>query len=503
MNGAMKLSRVDMNALVTLPNPKLRNYLHLQELGQPDEYRTPFYDGKPVSEVVGEWHDYCSKKLRSDYPKLVGLIQFEDDMFSKVGPLSIQQPLKERMDDIEDYYTGVQLPSVPLRADAISAVSELFKSSGGMMRMTSEKTAIELMKKSTNSGTPYFTKRREALKLSKGFRITPSAQVINGREYSLSAVLGWRGQEGGPSARDVKQRVLWMFPMCVNIKEAQVYNPLIKRGQNGVVPGWISNEYVDGMITHLLMDKEDHQLVIATDFTGYDQHFNHDMQNAAQMVLKNTFTDCWEWLETIYPIKYDIPLLIQWGKITTGKHGMASGSGGTNADETLAHMVLQHEVALNHKKRLSQGSMCLGDDGVISYPGIKLDDVIEAYTSHGLVMNPDKQSISPSECVYLRRWHSKLWLVNGVCAGVYATCRALGRLCEQERYYEGWSKEMVALRQISILENVKYHPLREDFVEYCMRGDKYRLGIDIPGFLDNIAHIAKEANEKLQSFMSY
>ena len=165
-------------------------------------------------------------------------------------------------------------------------------------------------------------------------------------------------------------------------------------------------------------------------------------------------------------------MILTWDRVITGAHGMGSGSGGTNADETIVHRMLQHEAALNAGEQLNLSSQCLGDDGVLTYPGCTVEDVIRSYTAHGLEMNPDKQYASTQDCTYLRRWHHTSYRVNGVCVGVYSTNRALGRLAEQERFYDPrkWSKEMVALRQLSIIENCKWHPLFEKFVDFCMKG---------------------------------
>ena len=211
------------------------------------------------------------------------------------------------------------------------------------------------------------------------------------------------------------------------------------------------------------------------------------------------------WLREVFPIKYHIPLAYQWGHVRVGAHGMGSGSGGTNADETLAHRCLQHEAAISHKQALNPHSQCLGDDGILTYPGCSVDDVVSAYSKHGLEMNLDKQYASKQDCTYLRRWHHARYRVSGTCVGVYSTCRALGRLAEQERYYdpEVWGPKMVALRQLSILENVKYHPLKTEFVTYCMKGDKFRLGLDIPGFLDNIEREARKAIDYMPDFLGY
>jgi hypothetical protein len=288
-----------------------------------------------------------------------------------------------------------------------------------------------------------------------------------------------------------------------------VYQPFIETAQRyGLVPAWISNESVDERVTRLFDSKSDNDLVVCTDFSKFDQHFNQDCQDAAWDILAELLSSRdanRNWLHGVFPIKYMIPLAYDWGKVRFGKHGMGSGSGGTNCDETLTHRALQYEAAQNAGEELNPNSQCLGDDGMLTYPGITVEDVVRSYTSHGLEMNPDKQYASTHDCVYLRRWHHKDYRVNGVCVGVYSTCRALGRLRYLERWQDPryWDAKGVALRQLSILENVKYHPLKEQFVQFCLKRDKYRLGIDIPGFLDNIQSVATKAIAKGQQLGNY
>jgi hypothetical protein len=339
--------------------------------------------------------------------------------------------------------------------------------------------------------------------------VIETIQVLGGDYWKACAILGWRGQEGGPKPEDVKQRVVWMFPFGVNIKELQVYQPMIEAAQrNNLVPAWVSMDAVDERVTRLFDTKSPNDLIICTDFSKFDQHFNADMQDAAKSILQGIFTNDSEftkWIKDVFPVKYNIPLAYDWNKIRYGSHGMASGSGGTNADETLTHRALQYEAAMRHQKILNPNSMCLGDDGILSYPGCTVKDVTRVYSSHGQDMNLDKQYASAQDCTYLRRWHHTNYRINGVCVGVYSTNRALGKLAEQERYYDpdSWGARMVALRQLSIINEIQYHPLREEFVDYCMKGDKYRLGLDIPGFLDDIAKIARTANEVLPDFLGY
>jgi hypothetical protein len=489
-----------------LPNPGLRSYFDIVRKGQPDEYRTTFAKGCSVESVLKDW----SSTLESITDKWPTLVEFENDLKAKVGPMSIMKPLSERIQDIDHYYDDILLPSTPVSDKAIRAtVSEFSKIAG--LRIRSEQRTVDLMKKSTNSGSPYFTKRRQVVAKTIPCEIFGYGSWLHqhldamSTSWDVCAVLGWRGQEGGPKKEDVKQRVVWMFPFAVNIKELQLYQPLIESCQRfDLVPAWVSMESVDRRVTAMFDTKGVDDAVICTDFSKFDQHFNSDMQECARSILSSLGVEG-RWLDEIFPIKYNISLAYDYGKVRSGKHGMGSGSGGTNADETLAHRALQYEAALAKSTKLNPNSQCLGDDGVLTYPGITVEDVVRSYTAHGQEMNESKQYVSKQDCIYLRRWHHKDYRVDNVCVGVYSTYRALGRLCEQERYYDPdvWSAKMVALRQLSIIENVKYHPLRDQFAEFCMKRDKYRLGLDIPGFLDDIDNIAKEAIDLMPDFLGY
>nr|UAW00758.1 MAG: RNA-dependent RNA polymerase [Porcine picobirnavirus] len=511
-----------------LPNPGLRSYFDIVRKGQPDEYRTPFAKGQQVEQVLKDWEPHLSQ-LSDTWPTLV---EFENDLRKKVGPMSIMKPLSQRISDIDNYYDDILLPSKPICNSAIKAVIAECNPIRGL-QVRRQSLTVANMKKSTNSGAPFFTKRRNVVDKTMFcntyafqdnvwmYQGAKKFHYIHDAVYSKeswnnfwmgAAVLGWRGQEGGPKHEDVKQRVVWMFPFAVNINELQVYQPLIEACQRAnIVPAWVSMESVDDRVTRMFDTKGPDDLVICTDFSKFDQHFNHNLQNAAHDIIEGIFTHSQEesgiswWLKDVFPIKYTIPLAYDYGKIRTGRHGMGSGSGGTNADETLVHRALQYEAAISAGQRLNPNSQCLGDDGILTYPGITVEDVMRSYTAHGQEMNATKQYVSTQDCVYLRRWHHKDYRINNVCVGVYSTYRALGRLCEQERYYdpEVWGPKMVALRQLSIIENVKNHPLRDEFAEFCMKRDKYRLGIDIPGFLDNIETIAQEATDVMPDFLGY
>lgn len=485
---------------------RLRSYFGHVEDGNSDDYRTPLFDGKPREEILNQWQKILEPKLTG----MEGLLEFENDLRSKVGPLSVMKPLSERMDDIDAYYSAIHQRSKPIPDSVSDALIKQWRRSIGGLRIKSLPATWEMMKKSTSSGSPYFSKRSTVY--DKTVPCTVSAkdmmQTLPGGKFKLCATLGWRGQEGGPEDDDVKQRVIWMFPMAANIWELALYQPLISGCQRfNLVPAWNGNDYVDEEVTQLFDTKGKSDVIICTDFTKFDQHFNKHMQECAERILRslvtrNTTSDYW--FDEVYPIKYSIPLMYGWAKLLTGEHGMASGSGGTNADETLSHKCLQLEASITSHAELNPHSMCLGDDGLLTYPGIDLDHVLDIYTSHGMEMNESKQSVSKDEATYLRRWYSQEYRTNGICHGVYSTYRALGKLMGQERFYDPklWGPEMVVMRSLSIIENVKWHPARDEFLEFCVKGDKFRLGLDIPGFFDNLAK-SYESNELAQSFRSY
>lgn len=490
------------------PNPGLLTYFDRVRKGNDQEYRTTFYKGSSLAKVLSGWKPTLDT-IESKWP---GLVKYENDLAEKVGPLSIQLPLERRMSDIDSYYDSIHLESKPLSSSALAAVKREWNVVG-KLQLNGQRLTVDNMRKSTNSGNPYFTRRRSVINktipASLDIQQPDIVQYLVDQRWKSCAVLGWRGQEGGPTDDDVKQRVVWMFPFGINVAELQFYQVGIKMAQRfDLVPAWVGMDAVDRRITKLFDTKGRKDLIVCTDFTKFDQHFNSDMQAAAKHIIQSMLADTAEnrvWLNETFPVKYMIPLAYDYGKIRYGDHGMGSGSGGTNFDETLAHRALQYEAAQAENQKLNPNSQCLGDDGILSYPGITADSVMQSYTSHGQDMNLEKQSESTHECTYLRRWHHTDYRVNGVCVGVYSTYRALGRLCEQERYYDPsvWGSRMVALRQLSIINNCEYHPLREKFVQYCMKGDKYRLGIDIPGFLDNIESIAKDATDLMPDFLGY
>lgn len=497
-----------------LPNDDLASHFARVRAGTDEIVGTPFANTKgdeaKVQKVLSEW-DRILKPVSREWPTLY---EFETDLRSKVGPMSVTFPLSKRLTDIDNYYDLISKDQSPVEQRALDAVVREW--GRGLTAIRSEYNTLDKMKKSTSSGSPFYQKKRKVIdETYPCFVDNENGEVdqylgLNDDHWKACAVLGWRGQEGGPKPEDTKQRVVWMFPFAVNLQELRVYQPLVEYAQeHEIVPAWIGRDAVNRAITKLFDTKGSKDLIVCTDFSKFDQHFNQVCQEGAKEILTRILpsnADAKAWLEQVYPIKYMIPLAYDWGKVRFGPHGMGSGSGGTNADETLLHRALQYEAAMQHGAELNPYSMCLGDDGILSYPGITVEDVTRAYESHGQECNISKQYASEQDCVYLRHWHHRDYRnTDGICVGVYSTFRALGRLMYQERWYDPdeWGPKMVALRQLSIIENCNAHPMREEFARFCMKRDKYRLGIDIPGFLDNIESEAKKAVDYMPDFLGY
>lgn len=484
----MNQLRLPMQLYYAWPNEKLQAYLTSQVHGNDEIIQSPFAEHESPEEMTMSWNRVL-ENLASEWPSLY---EYEMEQLAKVGPQSGQIPLSERLPDINEYYTAGNVKGEPLAAEALDASMTFWRSVVGVRRRSRDNT-IAAMKKSTNSGSPFFTVKRNVV--AEEYNAT---YVVRGDQwlttypnkgtYRACATLGWKGDMGGPTLDDVKQRVLWMFPFNVNVAELSYYQPLIKQMQvSGVMPPWLGTEAVNNAMTQLIRTKGERTPMICTDFKAFDQHFNHAMQECALTLLERLFTrDSSEELHEVLGYKYKIPLCIKDSTFLFGHHGMSSGSGGTNGDESLAHKALQFEAAIRNKSVLNRHSMCLGDDGILSYPGIHVDAVVESYTRHGLAMQASKQHVSTEDAIFLRLWYHRDYTVDDRNVGVYPTMRALGKLRFPRRSTKSWTRKTLAMRALSIIENCRYHPYFEDFVTFCVTRDKYRLGLDIPMFMEHL-----------------
>lgn len=149
-----------------LPNPGLTAYFANTERGNDIVYTTPWIsrgnakltnDEKisKMQQYFDEWIPHLDK-LKKTYPSLY---EYEMEMAAKSGPLSVQKPLKDRIQDIDHYYDDINLKAVPVNDLAIAAALDKFKAAKGTLLRSEQKT-WDNMTKSTNSGSPYFNSKR-------------------------------------------------------------------------------------------------------------------------------------------------------------------------------------------------------------------------------------------------------------------------------------------------------------------------------------------------------
>ena len=151
MKNSTNPKRYVLSKYFYLPNPGLRVYFSRTNIGNPEDYRTPLFDKRPREDILQEWsyiYQQCSKQLNYQ-----GLDDFENEMRSKVGPLSYQLPLVDRIDQIKEYFTPIH-NSVPIKYDAIMDTVRYFRSIMGL-RLKSANETLNDMRLNTNSGNPF------------------------------------------------------------------------------------------------------------------------------------------------------------------------------------------------------------------------------------------------------------------------------------------------------------------------------------------------------------
>lgn len=485
---------------------RLRSILSRNEHGSDQIVRTPFWHSGAPGPILRKWDQVLVRHADALPGDLYAVEQHNRE---KVGPMSITNPFSnpEKRAGVEAYWLNVEGFQNRVSEEAIERTLHDFSAIRGLRPLSFENT-VDDMRLNTWSGADMSTTRADVVEYT--------LRLIRSGVYNWAAVLLHRGQEGGPEPEDEKDRPVMGFPFGANIQELCVYKPLIKATQTRLptlVPGWVSNEMVDLQVTKLFDTGSSRDPVIGTDFASFDTHFNRGLQDTGQLILRGLFTpsDFMEWwFGSVFWYAFTLPLIctesVMYANDDSGwNHGMGSGSGATQGLETPTHRAMHHQYAIDQGTEINPNSQDLGDDSLVKGDDLTLDGIMDTCKRLGQEMNPDKQEVSTDHCVYLRRYHDVDYRVDGVMVGIYPTFRALGRLLFQERFHDPswWNAEMVTLRALSIIENCEWHPLFEEFVDFVLEGDKYKLGLKIPGFFDRMEQIKAEAQSREPYFLGY
>jgi hypothetical protein len=485
--------------------------------GQKPTPRTPLYKDVPEDEVFEMWVEQLdrilevSNKNPNDDGYLGDLIQYDKSRMEKVGPQGELKPLDDRMDDILEYWTLPNNIDREIDMDIIDDVRKrLFRvdRSGkrNLIRPMSVERVVSLDKYDnklvTNSGCPDFGKRNDPTILS---RAMSDAELGIWKTYPMA--LGARSQRG-------KERSIFMAPFSLNIREKQFLYPLLEIIRNGDLPffsAWEGFNQVElGFAEQNFFDNEE-SLLIQQDYTSMDKFYNETCNKIVKLVCAPVFQPNYrdDFNEVVDHLT-TVPVLISTDKMIEGRHGMPSGSGFTNFNESIDSFY--YTYWLNKYMLRVNSAQGLGDDLAIEVPTTTsqpndnedYSDIAQLLSTAseqaaGLVVEPTKQRIDRKTTVYLQRFFDKRIREYDegmeIVVGCYPSILALNTAINPERYHDPrkWSGEMETLRWLMILENCYRLPYFPELVAFFVKGDKFKLGLAIPGFFDKLPIIFDEA----------
>ena len=426
---------------------KERVSLNLRRIvdGSEEVYRSALANDLDPYEVLESWSKIFDSKMSALEPNLIDL---ENSQKLKFGPRSIAKPWKERRESLLEYYR-----------DSDHAEPIISGEKQATLRPLGVKEASRYLKSNTSSGLPFL--KRKGLVKEKTLSL-----MAEGGLPDYPSMLFTRTQEQG------KTRNVWGMDMKTTLNEMCYYQPLL--GYQRQLP-WrkalVTPDAVDEAITKLFNARSRGSTLVSIDFSSYDASINPSMQMRAFEFISSLFQKGFDGLIDIANRFQSIEIVTPDG-IMEGTHGVPSGSTFTNeVDSIVQYQAVNHEI-------IEPNYQIQGDDGL--YLTSNPDDVIGSFQDVGLKVNEDKSIVSDQYCLFLQNYYSPNVSVDGIIRRVYPTYRALNRILFQERWsdFEDYGikgSDYYAIRTISILENVRYHPLFREIVQFIYNLDKFKL----------------------------
>ncbi len=431
------------------------------ETGSDEILRTPFLKDLSEAEALQKFDNVVLSQIEN-LPQ--ALQELELSNREKFGPRSISVPWIQRRATLEEYFQPDS------QQESIGTVHK----SSGRLRRISNANALKLLKNQTSSGLP---------KLKKKVVVKPKllSTLDDQLEEKYPCVLYTRTQEA------LKTRNIWGYPISDTLNEMTVFQPLL--GYHKTHSSWRSSlsgpDSVDRRITHLLNLPGKY---VSIDFSSYDAYVRAHLQESVKFYVQSLFQSSeHEHINTIFSRMGEIGIVTPDG-VFYGNHGVPSGSTLTNeVDSDAQYLVAKQLIVPMDVADIN------GDDGayVIDDP----DKLISNFVSHGLNVNTDKTHISDSYFIYLQNYYSKEFTSDGLVRGIYPIYRAFMRLVFQERWsnFEDYGisgQDYYNIRALSILENVRYHPLFRLLVQFVIDNDKYSLQTTEKGITDYVSMIS-------------
>jgi hypothetical protein len=463
-------------------------FLQLRE-GKNPTPRTPLYKDLSQHQIFEEWDQILAQYAMDILNK--PLIEYDRSRMSKVGPQGGYPPLDDRMDKLVDYYTSPNNDIDPniINMDLISELrKQLFGDIKNRRPLTPERV-ITLDKYDdkliTNSGCPDYGKRSDPAIIDNAIRDSKSERW---RDYPM--ILGSRAQRGS-------DRFIFMAPFSLNIVEKQylyVLMDIIRSKNLPFFSAWEGFSEVELGFSRIQLFIK-YEYLIQQDYKAMDKHVNDISLLICNLICGPIFQKKYsEDFENLLNHTQTVHVMIGLDKIITGKHGMPSGSGMTNFVESIFSYYIMNLYNNTRSIGKIDGSG-LGDDltfGASSNTNITPDSIAEYMSrqclAYGFVLEESKQRIDKYTTVYLQRFFDKRLPNSGVVLGMYPSILAINTAINPERFHDPrkWNKEMEILRWIMILENCVNLPYFKELVQFFIKGDKYKLGLIIPGFFKTL-----------------
>jgi hypothetical protein len=429
---------------------RLSHQLSTVVTGSDEIYKTPLGNDNDPEKILSEW-DKIFDSHSKNFP--TELIDLEHSNRSKFGPRSIAVPWEDRKELVSAYFGAGENYSLNARP-----AKTTFR-----LRPLSLKEASKYLKNNTNSGLPFYVKKKHV-----------KAEVLANFNELLSrkdpCIMFTRTQESK------KTRAVWGFPIADTLNEMAFYRPVL---QVQKTEPWrsaiVGPAAVDDRVTTLIRNaRANQESLVSIDFSAYDATLRKSLQFQSFDYIKGMFQRQYHDQIDYIAERFNTIGLVTPEGVWKGEHGVPSGSTFTNEVDSIAQFLCAESLNMNLNDYQIQG-----DDG--AYRTDDPEKLKDGFKQFGLNVNDEKSYVSQDYLVYLQNLHSiNFAKPDGSIPGIYPTYRALNRLIYQERFddfsaYNIKGSDFYAIRTIAILENCRNHPLFKDFVKFIKKYDKYGL----------------------------
>lgn len=461
---------------------RMSSYLLRTSTGSDSTYMSPPYDKIGTKDILAD----IDGMMAANTGKLNTILQqLETEQRAKIGPRSIAKSYEDRIPQITSHFGS---------GDAIPKLKALSSDYKYNLRPLAHRHAISLLKNDTNSGLPYFTRKSKVKdRLLK--------EMDEKGKIDYPCILFTRTQEGN------KTRDVWGYPIYDTLKEMRYYKPLLDvQKKVRYRKALLSPDSIDSAMTSIINKANNNKstsILVSIDFSSFDSTIKKEIQKVCFEYIKECFQPVYHSeIDDIFNRFNSIALWTPKG-IIQGEHGVPSGSTFTNEVDSIA----QATIALGNDYVELDNFQVQGDDGVYLIPTNRVDNFLSSFSNCGLRINQDKSSINNRHCFYLQCLYDPFYRSDdGIIRGIYPIYRALNRIMYQERWqdfedYNLSGKDYYSIRNISILENVKQHPLFEDFVKIVLKYDKYHLDFNYQSLTNYVEMVGKTKGN--DDFMSH